>query len=174
MRVIVLFEKILVPIDGSENAMRALDSAIQIAKNFNGKISLISVCEIEPEAAMDAAAGEVSLRSAAELPSVHGAGVRVASTMNPEAYAQVIKCMREASKSILAEGEKRAKADGLQVETLGREGNVIQAILGEANAGQFNLVIMGSRGLSTVKELTLGSVSNGVLRHSTIPVLVVK
>jgi len=82
--------------------------------------------------------------------------------------------MREASKSILAEGEKRTKAEGLQVETLGREGNVIQAILGEANAGQFNLVIMGSRGLSTVKELTLGSVSNGVLRHSTIPVLVVK
>ena len=169
-----MFEKILVPIDGSEHSLRALNSAIQIAKKFNGKISLISVCEIEEETRMDAAAGEVSLRSTTDMTTVHGAEIYVASTMNPTAYSDVIKCMREASKQILANGEKSVKAEGVQVETLAREGNVIAEILKEATAGKFDLVVMGSRGLSTIKELALGSVSDGVIRHSPCPVLVVR
>jgi len=38
-----LFEKILVPLDGSEHSKRALEMAVQIAQKFNGKITLIHV-----------------------------------------------------------------------------------------------------------------------------------
>lgn len=38
-----MFEKILVPLDGSDNSIRALERAIAIAKKFKGKISLIHV-----------------------------------------------------------------------------------------------------------------------------------
>ncbi|MEM2463800.1 MAG: universal stress protein, partial [Candidatus Bathyarchaeia archaeon] len=38
-----MFSKILVPLDGSEHSMRALDIAIQIAKKFNSKLTLIHV-----------------------------------------------------------------------------------------------------------------------------------
>jgi len=41
-----LFEKILVPLDGSEHSMRALAKAVQIAKKFDGKITLVHVCSV--------------------------------------------------------------------------------------------------------------------------------
>lgn len=173
----MLFEKILVPIDGSEHALRALDSAIQMAKTSKGKISLISVCEIPQETTIDASGGGISLRAGQEISDmyrVHGAELRVASTMNPAAYSDVIKCMREANKQLLADAEKKVKAEGVQVETLAREGNVIEEILKAASEGKYNIIVMGSRGLSRVKELTLGSVSEGVMRHAPCPVLVVK
>lgn len=172
-----MFEKILVPIDGSEHSLRALTSATQLAKNSNGKISLLSVCKIEEETTFDSVGGDESLRTdsdASSMLSVHGAELRVASTMNPTAYSDVIKCMREASKQILANGEKSVKDAGVQVETLAREGNVVDEILKEAKSGKFNLVVMGSRGLSRIRELALGSVADAVMRHSPIPVLVVK
>ena len=41
-----VFEKILVPLDGSEHSLNALEKAIQIAKKFDGKITLINVYSI--------------------------------------------------------------------------------------------------------------------------------
>ena len=41
-----LFEKILVPLDGSDHSLRALEIAIQIAKKFDGKITLIHVYSV--------------------------------------------------------------------------------------------------------------------------------
>jgi len=53
-----LFEKILVPLDGSEHSRRALETAIQIAQRFDGKLTLIHVYSIgglaaSPEPAHD-------------------------------------------------------------------------------------------------------------------------
>ena len=60
------------------------------------------------------------------------------------------------------------------VETLLGEGHTVEEILKTAKEGEFDLIVMGARGLSTIKEIFLGSVSHGVTRHAPCPVLVVK
>lgn len=60
------------------------------------------------------------------------------------------------------------------METLLIEGHVVDEILKTCRNGEFDLIVMGARGLSRIKELVLGSVSEGVTRHACCPVLVVK
>lgn len=74
----------------------------------------------------------------------------------------------------MADGEKKAKAEGVQVETLLREGHTVDEILKTCRDGGFDSIVIGARGLSTIKELLLGSVSHGVTSHAPCPVLVVK
>jgi nucleotide-binding universal stress UspA family protein len=87
---------------------------------------------------------------------------------------ELAEAAREAGTGILADGEKRVKAEGVQVETLLREGHTVEEILKTAREGEFDLIVMGARGLSRIKEILLGNVSHGVTRHAPCPVLVVK
>jgi len=139
-----LFEKILVPLDGSENSMRALENAIQIAKKFNGKITLIHVYSI----------------SACRHVRIH--------------FDKCVQALRKVGTGILVDGEKGVKAEGVQVKTLLREGHIVEEILKAAREGKFNLIVMSARGISRIKEIVMGSVSDGVTRHAPCPVLVVK
>jgi nucleotide-binding universal stress UspA family protein len=140
----MLFEKILVPLDGSEHSLKALKIAVQIAKKFNGKITLIHV---------------YSIGGLASYPTpVH----------------EFIEAIRKVSADILGDGEKKVKAEGVQVETLLKEGHAVEEIIKTCREGKFDLVVMGARGLSKIKEMLLGSVSDGVTRHAYCPVLVVK
>jgi len=140
----LLFEKILVPLDGSEHSLKALKMAVQIAQKFNGKISLIHV---------------YSIGGLATYPTpVH----------------EFIEAIRNVGAGILGDGEKKVKAEGVQVETLLLEGHAVEQIVKTCREGKFDLVVMGARGLSRIKEMLLGSVSDGVTRHTHCPVLVVK
>ena len=149
----LLFEKILVPLDGSEHSVRALGNAVQIAKKFDGKITLIHVYSRVWPIVMPHA------------------------TIMPEATVIIPKLIEAARKTgtrILADSEKKVKAEGIQVETLLREGHTVEEVLKTAKEGEFDLIVVGARGLSRIKEILLGSVSDGVMRHARCPVLVVK
>ena len=139
-----VFEKILVPLDGSEHSLNALEKALQIAKKFDGKITLINV---------------YSVSSFRITPS--------------QVFAYVVE-LRKSGESILAEGKKIAFDKGIQVETLLKEGHIVEEILQKARDGNFDLIVMGARGISKIKEILLGSVSHGVTTHAPCPVLVVK
>jgi nucleotide-binding universal stress UspA family protein len=141
---IILFEKILVPFDGSEHSIKALETAAQIAHKFNGKITLIHVYSIGGLAA------------------------------SPTPVRGFIEAIRKVGASILADGENRANAEGIQVETLLVEGHTVEQIVKTCREGKFDLIVMGARGLSKMKEMLLGSVSDGVTRHACCPVLIVK
>jgi nucleotide-binding universal stress UspA family protein len=54
------------------------------------------------------------------------------------------------------------------------EGNAAALIVDHASANDCDLIVMGNRGLSGLKELFLGSVSHNVVHLSPIPVLIVK
>jgi nucleotide-binding universal stress UspA family protein len=139
-----LFEKILVPLDGSEHSLKALQVALQIAEKFNGTITLIHVYSIGGFA------------------------------ISPTPVREFIEAIRKVGTGILADGERRVKAEGVQVETLLLEGHAVEQIVKTCREGKFDLVVMGARGLSRIKEMLLGSVSDGVTRHAHCPVLVVK
>lgn len=141
-----MFEKILVPIDSSKYSKNALDKAIQIAKKFNGKISVIHVYSSE------------------------GVPFSITSTF----YERYVQDIRNFGDAILDHGLKQVESEGVHAETLLVKGHTVGEIIKVAREEKFDLIVMGARGLSTIKEILLGSVSHGVVNHASCPVLVVK
>ena len=157
-----LFDKILVPLDGSRGSVRALEIAIAIAKKFDGKITLIH-------------AYSVSLHSPAltykgEEPMV----TRLASLVPPQEVYKVAKeTLRIAGVDLLVKGEEMVKATGICVEKLLMEGHAVQLILGAAREGNYDLIVMGAKGMGEIKETRLESVTEKVVRNTRSPVLVI-
>lgn len=157
---VLLFEKILVPLDGSEHSLRALEIAIQIAKKFGGKITLIHVYSVTVRPVI-----------MPEPTTLTPPGVPV---MTPTEVSRVVEATRKAGANILADGEQKVKAEEIQVETMLAEGQTVEEITRAAKEDKFGLIIMGARGISRIREILLGSVSDGVIRNAPCPVLVVK
>ena len=139
-----MFEKILVTVDGSRNSAKASKVAIEIAKKFDGKITLIHVYSVT---------------------ACKHAGMR---------FDKCVQALRKAGAGILVNREKKVKAEGVKVEKMLMEGHIVEGIIKTSREGEYDLIVMGARGLSRIKELLLGSVSTGVTRHARCPVLVVK
>lgn len=150
-----MFDRILVPLDGSEHSLRALENAIQIAKKFGSKINLIHIYSIV-------------------VPSVSPIFLSESAALAPEIATELGDAKRKVGEDILTESERRVNTEGIQVEKLLVEGHVVEKILETANKGGFNLIAMGARGLGRMKEVLLGSVSHSIVRHAKCPVLVVK
>ena len=150
-----MFERILVPLDGSEHSMHALENAIQIAKKCDGKITLVHVYSV-------LRAGVVPMAMAEPV------------ILPPDLVTKLAEAVRKAGVSILEEAEKKVEAEGVQSKTLLREGHVVEEILRAAKEEDIDLIVIGARGLSTIKEIFLGSVSHGVSLHAPCPVLLMR
>jgi len=154
-----MFEKILVPIDGSTHSLRAVEIAIQIAKKFHGKITLIHV--------YSAGIAPIEMPE----PSRMAGSIPI---LAPVDYSKVIEAMKKAGNKILEESAKKVEAEEVKVEKLLVEGHVVEKIIKTASEGDFDLIVIGPRGLSKIKQMILGSVSDGVIHHAHCPVLVTK
>jgi nucleotide-binding universal stress UspA family protein len=155
-----LFEKILVPLDGSEHSLRALKIAIQVAKKFGGKISLLHVYSVAVRPVI--------------MPEPTTLTPPMIPVMTPEEVSRAVEVARGAGARILSDGEEKVKAEEVQVETLLKEGHIVQEIVNVAKEGNFDLIVIGGRGISKIRELLLGSVTDGVIHHASCPVLVIK
>lgn len=155
-----MFKKILVPLDGSKHSLKALEIAVQMAKMFDGKITLIHVYSVNMRPVI-----------MPEPTTLTPPGVPVIA---PAEFSNIVETARKAGTHILRDGEERVKAEGIHVETLLREGHRVQEILKAAREGEFDLIVMGARGISRIREILLGSVSDGVIRNAPCPVLVTK
>jgi nucleotide-binding universal stress UspA family protein len=138
------FERILVPLDGSEQSIWALGKAVQIAKLAGGVITLIHVYSVSSFA------------------------------ITPNQVFEYVQSMRKYGESVLEDGKKKAKAEGVQVETLLVEGHVVEEILKAAKEGNYKLIVIGAKGMSKLTELLMGSVSSSVTRLAPCPVLIVR
>jgi len=94
--------------------------------------------------------------------------------MTPLEISKVAEASREVGNRILGDGEEKAKAEGVQVEKILTEGHVVQEIIRVAKEGNYDLIVIGARGISRVREMLLGSVTDGVIHHVSCPVLVIK
>ena len=144
-----LFEKILVPIDGSEHSTNALKRAVQIAKKFDGKITLLHAYS----------------EHLVSLPKEY---------VRTETTSQMVEVCRDVGSKILADAQAKAQTADIQVETLLTAGQPVETIVDASRNGGFDLIVIGARGLSPMKEILLGSVSHGVATHARCPILVVK
>ena len=138
------FERILVPLDGSEQSIWALGKAVQIAKLAGGVITLIHVYSVSSFA------------------------------ITPNQVFEYVQSMRKYGESVLEDGKKKAEAEGVQVETLLVEGHVVEEILKAAKEGNYKLIVIGAKGMSKLTELLMGSVSSSVTRLAPCPVLIVR
>ena len=136
------FLNILVGIDGSPSANRALEEAIDLARLGNAKLTLITVAPI--------ASGFVAL-----------AGVSP-QTMQAELDKWATKTLDEASANV---------PDEIAAHTVQGTGHAGPGILKELERGTYDLVVLGTRGRGVTEEGFLGSVNGYVHFHSKVPLL---
>ncbi len=141
-------KKILVAIDGSDSANRALDKAKKIAECMGSEITILNVVTPMPNY------GDVrpNLKVIQE--------VQDNSKINSET---MLKNVLDGFKDFTG-----------KVETKTRLGNPAEEIILEAEGGGYDAIIMGSRGQGVFARTLLGSVSNKVVNHSNVSVFIVK
>jgi nucleotide-binding universal stress UspA family protein len=139
-----MYKKILLASDGSEHSKRAAENAIQIAKS-NPNSKIDVVYVVDPD----------KVKS------------DVLKNWNT---ADIADKRKERMKDV----EKMAKESGVNYELKVLHGLPGPTIVDYANKNQFDIVIIGSRGLNTLQEFVLGSVSHKVAKRANCPVLIVK
>ncbi len=145
-----MYKCILVPTDGSEFCKRAIEHAVKLAKLTQAKIVGVTVT-------FPLHTGTPHMMFPTELRSV--------------IHEQTVK---EAAEK-LAGLEAAAKAGGVPFETIRKaHDHPWEAIIQVAQEKGCDLIVMASHGRSGVSAVVLGSETQKVLTHSTIPVLVVR
>jgi nucleotide-binding universal stress UspA family protein len=137
-----MFRNILVAVDGSEAAKKALHEAVGLARRTRGRLTLISV---------------------AVPPRRFGWPYFIP-------YPTQDELEREAEK--IVDRAEALVPDDIPVTAVVRSGPAAKAILERADQGSHDLIVMGSRGLGFAGSVLLGSVSRAVVAKSPVPVLI--
>lgn len=133
--------RMLIGVDGSENALRAVKLVAEIASKLGAKVTLLNVI----------APSEAALFSGKSSRPLQG------RTMGDERLKAAMEVL---------------DGFGVEYDTAVEFGHPADAILNYASKG-FDLVAVGSRGLSSIEGFLMGSVSSKVVHHSKVPTLVV-
>ena len=153
-----MLTKILVALDGSELAERALPVAQDLAGLSGASIHLIQVVSRQPEA-------EASRSVKSDGP--------ISSELEQGLARQLVESRIMRGKGYLERVEAQVKIEGLQVESALLEGAPEEKIVEYSREHGIDLVVIGSHGYGGVKRLLLGSVTDRVIRSCEVPVLVV-
>lgn len=144
-----MYSKILVPVDGSEASNLGLAEAIKLAKNQGAALRLVHIVN------------ELIMTS----PNMgFGAG-------------HVIDGLLEGGKTILKDAQESVRAAGVAVDTVFEQSIGGQAgahIVPQAKAWPADLIVMGTHGRRGIRRIVMGSDAEYVLRHSPVPVLLVR
>ena len=87
---------------------------------------------------------------------------------------EYLKILRRFGEKVLIKGKETAKAEGMDVTTVMKEGNITNEIVKLAKNKKCNLIIVGSKGLGATARFFLGSISNKLANNSPCSVLIVK
>ena len=140
--------KLLVPVDGSDNAMRALEHAIRLAR------------EKEPM--------ELVIVYAHEPPIIYG---EIEIYLSEEKAKELV---REHSEDILRPAIEKAKEAGVTFTSQILIGNIPKSIVSCAETLACDGIVMGTRGMSAIGNLVMGSVATKVVHLTKLPVTLVK
>jgi len=137
---------LLVPVDFSDVTQAVYEAAADLAGRLGSKVVLLKVTE----------------------PEIDYVGMAP-----PQALMSADETMTRAAESALAAGAEYFVKRSLQVETLHLVGPVLTTILDETNRSGAGMIVLGSHGHGAIYSLFVGSIAEGVIRHASVPVLVV-
>ncbi len=145
-----MFERILVPVDGSEGALTALKLAVELQLKCESELLILCVYR------------HYSLLEASM------------SMVRPEKPENLDDSMREYATGVVEDAKRVAQESGAKkARGFVRSGPPARTIVSFAKDRKVDLVVLGSRGLGDVEGFLLGSVSHKVTSLSDCPVLVV-
>lgn len=149
-----MFKNILVALDGSKHAKRAVVIATDMAQRYRSRLQFITVTRPPPKRISD------ELRRYMEIEHLTG---------KPEELAA------DAVRQILADAEKHARKKGVKdVRTIVESGPVARTIIGHAKRQKADVIVMGCRGLGEVEGMLLGSISHKVASLADCAVMTVR
>ena len=143
-----MYKRVLATLDGSDIAEQALSTALTLAEQFGAELFLLRVVMPLPKSYRAGAASVASIE-AAEMDAVQEA----------RSYLEGI-----------ADG---IRARGSEVQVAARFGNPSKAIIEFVQRNQIDLLVMCTRGQTGPARWLLGSITDHVVRGSSIPVVVV-
>lgn len=147
------FKNILVPIDGSDHSLKALDYALEFANRFSSNIHIIITYSLTAETS--------------------NLIQRVIPRPMADSYQREVK---ERNEQILTDAVQHAKSvhPHLTIAQTLIQGRPADKIVEIASTRNIDLIIMGSRGIGGIKGVLLGSVADRVADHAPCPVMIVK
>ena len=146
-----MFKRILIPVDGSESANKALVTALQLAREAGGRVRLIHVIE------------ELAYLSGyAQFGGYSG---------------ELITAIRESGTKLLNDAMAIAQAAGVEADNLLLDnfgGRLAEAVVDAAKQWNADLIVVGTHGRRGVGRVLLGSGAEQIIRLARVPVLVVR
>lgn len=140
-----MYERILVTLDQSELAEKALPHAIALAQAFGSTLHLVSVVPVLERDLMHAAGIAVDWQAELSRAREYMAGIR-----------------------------KQVMAVGVEAEWDVCQGDITEEILRYCDQQECDLIVMSTHGRSGLGRWVYGSIADRVLRHATVPVLLVR
>jgi nucleotide-binding universal stress UspA family protein len=140
-----MYEKILVPVDGSDHSSLAVKAAAELVGKM-GFTSTITLLHVNPN-----------------IHFIDTAGVDI---------DQIDVLLEKEGKQILSPAQQLLTEQGITHKSIYKTGEPAEQI--SSVSKEFDLIIMGIRGLSPLGEVVFGSVSHKVIQTSACPVLIIK
>src|SRR4051812_298075 len=146
-----MFRSIVVGTDGSQTANEAVRQAVQLAKNLQGKLQIVSAYE-----------------------PVSDQRLRSERTEVPSDMQWMVNQREDVDATLRAAAEAASTAGVENVETFARQGDPADAILDVAEEQGSDLIVVGNKGMTGAKRFLLGSVPNKVSHHAPCSVLIIR
>lgn len=144
----MLFRNILVPSDLSNKSFHAFKIALDMAKKYDSKITILTCIQVD---------------------TWHH------KFYDSRADAELLKNQKKIVTTYIEKLEKLANKSNISIKSqILRSVSVVKDITTYAKSHKFDLIVMGSHGRTGMDKLILGSVANGVLQKSSCPVLIIK
>jgi len=146
-------QAILWPTDESEAAMRALKTAVELAKDFKAKL--------------------FALRIITQVPTIPETGFSSATLTPSFDVALYEQKLIETARDVLQKTLAEQVPQSIEVETQVEMGTPAEAIVAFAKKNNISLIVMSTHGRTGMNRFMLGSVTEKTIRLSSVPVLTI-
>lgn len=144
-----MYQRIFVPVDNSEASFTALSEACKLAKKSEGKIRIVHVVDMTRQGW-----GSTDFVQATEL------------QQNADEQSEILLHAKQLAQSFNVESECKILKNWCD--------KIATTLSEDAISWEADLIVMSTHGWTGLKRLLLGSVAEGVMRETTIPILLIR